>query len=731
MNERAFLLTLLIAIAGLAVAQQPEDTLRIIQLPDVELKSYSPQKPGLAYLPTIDRTYILAGKKNQVILLDAHPVNVAEKTGRQVFAKIPGVFVYDMDGPGNQINIATRGLDPHRSWEFNVRQNEVMTNTDIYGYPASHYSAPLEAMGRVELIRGASSLQYGAAFGGMLRYRIKDPDTTRMLAYETINTFGSFQTLSTFHRVGGRIGKVTYQAYTQYRQADGYRRDARTTGQAQYAALTWDINPALSLKAEYSRSQYLFRMPGPLNDAQFAEDPRQSTHQRNFYEPDIHIPAITLEWAPNERTLVQWVNSWIFGDRNSVMFIGFADQPDSRDPITGEYAPRQVDIDRYDSKTSELRVRHNWPLGRATHTLSGGIQMVYNNFQRLQIGRGTTGSDYDLSVDADGFGRDIHFKTRNVAVFAENLFQVNPRLAIIPGIRLERGDTQRSGFIRDIDPSRIPLQLNRQFALLGSGLQYQVNPRTTFYASWAQAYRPVILAATLPANPLEIIDPDIRDATGHNTELGVRGTLFAGRMHYDMTAFNVEYNDRIGTVQDVDGQGNPRLFRTNTGDSRTTGVEAYGEWQILKSEKVDLSLFTATAYMYGVYTTGRLLRSGENVSIEGNTLEGVPDWTSRSGLQVRFLNMQLGVLYSYVSESWADAFNTVEPPSTGAVGLVPAYGLWDLNCGWRVTPQWHLRVSMNNVLNKQYFTKRPVGYPGAGIWPSDGRGVMVTLAASL
>ena len=69
---------------------------------------------------------------NEVISLDQMSANVTEKTARQIFAKVPGIFVYDMDGAGNQINIATRGLDPHRGWEFNIRKDGVITNSDMY-----------------------------------------------------------------------------------------------------------------------------------------------------------------------------------------------------------------------------------------------------------------------------------------------------------------------------------------------------------------------------------------------------------------------------------------------------------------------------------------------------------------------------------------------------------------------------------------------------------------------
>ena len=115
-------------------------------------------------LPAVHGTYLMGGKRNEAIRMSDVDVNIAEKNGRQVFARIPGVFVYDMDGTGNQVNIATRGLDPHRSWENNIRQNGVMTNSDMYGYPASHYSPPMESVERIELVRGTGSLQYGAQF---------------------------------------------------------------------------------------------------------------------------------------------------------------------------------------------------------------------------------------------------------------------------------------------------------------------------------------------------------------------------------------------------------------------------------------------------------------------------------------------------------------------------------------------------------------------------------------
>ena len=60
-----------------------------------------------------------------------------------------------------------------------------------------------------------------------------------------------------------------------------------------------------------------------------------------------------------------------------------------------------------------------------------------NDLHRRQLGKGTTGTDYDLTLVEPGFVRDVHLKTTNIALFAENAFRITPKLTISPGIRLE------------------------------------------------------------------------------------------------------------------------------------------------------------------------------------------------------------------------------------------------------------------------------------------------------
>jgi Fe(3+) dicitrate transport protein len=105
---------------SLSFAQDVPDTSNTQNMKEVIIKSW--MRRDINRLPDEANGYLNAGKKNELINISATNANIAIKTGRQLFSKVPGVFVYDMDGSGNQLNIATRGLDPHRSWEFNIRQ---------------------------------------------------------------------------------------------------------------------------------------------------------------------------------------------------------------------------------------------------------------------------------------------------------------------------------------------------------------------------------------------------------------------------------------------------------------------------------------------------------------------------------------------------------------------------------------------------------------------------------
>ncbi|PXY46259.1 TonB-dependent receptor family protein [Flavobacterium hydrophilum] len=726
--KRFLFITAILANVTVTFGQTTTDTIKPHHLSPVTIEG-SKIAPDIQRLEPIKGTYIFSGKKTEVINIAQKNAAVTEKYGRQIFAKIPGVFVYDMDGTGNQVNISTRGLDPHRSWEFNMRKDGIITNSDMYGYPASHYNIPMEAVERIELVRGTGSLQYGAQFGGMFNYVSKQPDTTKKITFETINTLGSYGLVSTYNSISGKIGRFSYSAWINGKWITGYRKNSDSSFDAQGISLYYDATKDLSFKLEWTHSNYITHIPGPLTDSMFQDDPKMSTRSRNYYQPNIHVPSLTADWNIASSTKLRLTTSAVIGERNSVMFDKPANVADDIVPATLQYNNRQVDIDHFNSYTTELRALQTYKLLNQTSTLAAGVQYMNNDLNRQQQGKGTTGTDFDLSLVTPGWGRDLHFKTSNIAFFAENRWLLTRQFSVNIGVRMETGETNMTGVITYYSDTELPNKIKHNFPLFGVSTQYDVTDDINIYAGWSQAYRPVIFKDIIPQSVYEISDKNLKDAHGYNAELGFRGKYKF--LKWDVTGFILQYNNRMGTLAQTDTDGNLIIFRTNIGDSRTTGLELFLQGDFSLGKKAGLSLFTSTSFMDAHYQDATIRSGNSNVSVSGNKVESVPKWITRNGITINYDLVSLSALYSYTSESFADALNTTTPSASGAVGLVPAYQLLDLNLAIRITEKIKLQLNASNVLDEHYFTKRPQFYPGPGIWPSDGRTFSGTLSIKI
>ncbi|MBK9735477.1 MAG: TonB-dependent receptor [Saprospiraceae bacterium] len=694
----------------------------------ITVKAYR-QNQTIKQLSDVHNTFIISGRKNEVIDISALPANLSEKTGRQLFAKVPGAFIYDMDGSGNQINVSTRGLDAHRSWEFNIRQNGVIINSDLYGYPASHYSPPMESVKNIEIVRGTAALQYGAGFGGMINYVSKRADTTQAIGIESINSVGSFGLLSSYNSIGGKIGKFTYFGYFQKRVSEGYRRNGRSSADAQFLSLTYDVSDKLQVKAELGRSYYLYRIPGPLTDSMFYADPRQASRSRNYYSPEIYVPSLTIDYKSGTNTKMNLIISGVFGDRSSVLFEGFADKKDVIDPATNQYAARIVDIDRFNSKTAEFRVLHSYRIGNAKAIMTSGLRYFNNNMSRRQRGIGSTGTDFDLSVTGQ-FGRDLYYKSNSLAFSVENLIYITENFSVSPGFRYEYGQTDMTGNISYIDPNDFPNQIKHRIPVFGFNTQLKINETNSLYGSISQAYRPVLFKDIIPGSILERANKDLKNAYGYNAEIGYRGYL-GQIVKFDITVFDLSYNNRLGNLVSQDSDGSNYILKTNIGDSRTYGLECYAEIFPFKSELITMSIFTASSLMNGRYSNGKIALGAENIDISGKRIESVPEFISRNGFSVGYKGLTSTLQYSYVSSSFSNPNNTIIPSINGSNGLVPSYSLLDFNMALSINSNILLRIGINNILNKQYFTKRPQFYPGPGVWSSDGRGIFLSFGVKI
>ncbi|HCH44242.1 TonB-dependent receptor, partial [uncultured Algoriphagus sp.] len=577
---------------------------------------------GQENLPEVSDFRINAGKKNEVIKIGEINANLAMNNSRQIFGKTPGMSIWENDGSGIQLGVASRGLSPNRSWEFNVRMNGYDITPDPMGYPEAYFTPPMEVVEQIEIIRGASSLQYGPQFGGLMNFVLRKPDKSTRFTAESINTIGSYGLFSSFNYIGGTEGKWNYTAYYQKRRGDGWRENGFFNTDHAHLEVNYAASNRLKLGYEMTYMTTETQQPGGVTDAQFEEDSRQSTRSRNWFNTPWFIPSLSAEYIVSPSTKLNWKAFGTFAERNSVGFMRPINQED-------DLGNRQVDRDFYTTYGTELRMSTNYELFGQEQTLITGFRYFNGAIDRRQLGTGTAGFEMDFSVQEGDFRRQLDFNNINTAAFAENVFRFNDKFLLTAGLRYENIRSNMEGQLNltnGVPQTLEPITRTRNFVLLGLGAEYHVTKTTEFYTNFSQAYRPVLISDLTPPATTDVIDPNLQDSRGYNFDLGYRGSIFP-YVKFDLGYFQLNYQDRIGTIAQSRQDGSIYQFRTNLGNSISRGFEGYVEFDpvtaIFESSRFGyLHLFASLAFIDATYGDFEVtsVSNGEIVTrnLEGN-----------------------------------------------------------------------------------------------------------------
>jgi Fe(3+) dicitrate transport protein len=672
---------------------------------------------GNEHLAEVSELAINATKKNEVIILNRLDANLAMNTTRQIFGRTPGIHIWESDASGIQIGVAARGLSPNRSWEFNVRMNSYDITPDPMGYPEAYFTPPLEAVERVELIRGASSLAWGSQFGGLMNFVMRKPDAAKRFTFESQNTVGSNGLFSSFNYAGGIEGRTTYAAFYQKRVGDGWRNNNLFNTDHAHAELSFAISNKFRIGAELTYMNYLSQQPGGLTDSMFAADAQQSIRSRNWFSAPWLVPALTASYIFNKHTHLNIKTFGTIGDRNSIGYVGAISQ---KDPL--KY--RQIDRDYYRNWGSEARLLHSFQWLGQTQTFNTGLRYFDGNMQRQQLGRGDSTQSFNLNLQESQFPRDLTFKNQNFAVFVEQLLRINNRLILTAGARFERIQTHAEGRFNTVNGQAValtPTTRTRQFGLFGAGIEYHLTQQSEFYSNISQAYRPVLYSDLVPPATTDVIDPNLKDAVGFNFDLGYRGKI-SNWLSFDVDYFYLDYANRIGTITQTQASGTKYQYRTNLGQSVSQGFEGYLEWAPIallapNAQLGQLSLFGSMSFINAKYVDFQT----NTGNLQDKRVENAPQYIHRFGATYHKKGFSATWQFSNVGAAFADASNTVLPNAAATTGIIPAYQVHDVSATWRFAQRYQLKTGVNNVTNEKYFTRRAGGYPGPGLLPADGR----------
>lgn len=707
----------------------------IKKLHTITVQSIDRMSSGYTRLHDVEGTAIYAGKKTEVIVLKNIVANTATNNSRQIYAKIAGLNIWENDGAGIQLAIGGRGLNPNRVSNFNTRQNGYDISADALGYPESYYTPPAEAVERIEVVRGAASLQYGTQFGGMINFKMNQGSDSQKIAVTSRLTGGSWNFLNSTTSIGGTVSKLNYYAFYQHKSGDGWRPNAGFNSNTAYAAATYHFTNRLSLTLQYTFMEYLEQQPGGLTDADFEKDPRQSVRARNWFKVRWNLGAASLDYQISSRLTF---NTRFFGlqaGRDALGLLTYINRAD-------DGSDRNLYIDHYRNWGNETRMLYQYNIAGAPATALLGFR-YYNGHTHREQGYGNDGKDADFTFTpsraADSLRySNYEFPNHNTAIFAENIFHVTPKLSIIPGIRFEsittRANGQYTNAIFDlsgnpINPEKIQdNKVNqRHFLIGGIGATWNLQPAVQVYANFSQNYKAINFNDLRTLNPNLRVDSNLQDEKGYSADIGIRKN--SGIFNFDVSLFMINYDNKIGSILSADTV-NFIVYnlRTNVAASHHFGLESYMEADIWKWWKGPAAKTSVMVFSNFSLLSAKYAHSKES-AIDGRQVEFVPGVILKTGVTWRRNRWGASYQFSYTGKQYTDATNAVFT-ANAIDGVVPAYHIMDFSAAYRLNRHFSFSGSINNLANAKYFTRRADSYPGPGIIPSDARSFYLTAQIS-
>ena len=609
---------------------------------------------------------------NQKMMEELQPQSLQD-----VLKTIPGVNVRgDEGGLGSIPNISIRGLNPSRSSKVLLLEDGAPIQPSLFISNASYYSPPVERIGGIEVLKGASGLKYGPSnIGGVVNYLSKTPSQ----GFKLTGKVGNYGYRLAEIEAGGRsstngaIGGINLiQAESNGYQGNGFKMyDILMKGGIEIAQNQW-----LSLKYTHYDNNINTSYVG-LRPTQYAnrmiDNPAPNDrfiNQRNAVDLNhsIEINSDTkintlLYWSKLNRDY--WRQSILKRTQDATVF-----KPCNlvTDCLVGRN--REFQMLGLDSRISHaykaFGIANEAEFGIRLHTESQ-INQLSNSKTVAYSGR--------VSYHEEN-------KANSLAMYAQNRFLLTEDFAVIPGVRVESYNQTRSNVITDKTGSAKNIETVPQI-----GATWQLVPQAQVYGSIYKGFAPAQLATAIDDKG---VDQQLAPERSTNMELGLRGR--SGAFSYDSAVFSMDFSNQIVNQSLAAG-----ISKANGGKSLHQGAElalaytlGYG-WGINGN-----ATYIPVAKFVGTSSLGR----------DGNRIPYTPKLTSNLGISYEKNGFNTLVSLNYVSAQFADSANTAIENTIGTLGEIPAFTTVNWSANYAINKDWKVFGVVNNLFDKRYISSR-------------------------
>lgn len=588
-----------------------------------------------------------------------------------VINRMPGIMMES--GSLNTNRLAIRGIGsrtPYGTNRVRVYFNEIPLTTGEG--ESTIEDIDLNALQRVEIIKGPASGIYGAGLGGTINLLSASPEylETKATARYTGGSFGlRNKQFSIAHGMeNGNINISVNDLHSDgYRENSEYDRQSVTISSNIYSN---DDNFSLSFLGSFiDLKAYI---PSSIDKVTFENSPESAAAnwlEAKGYEAYIKsFAGFSSRYRINDRL-----------SNYSGVFISFRDADEPR--------PVNLEILKENTVAAGFRTRFEYIAGSPSNpiTIQAGAEgfgdwyhwSIFKNLYRDLPEQGSIAGEI-LSNNKER--RDYY------NLFAQLRWEISRRLNVEGGINYNVTNYNLTDlFYDDLDQSGEyafdPVLSPR------IGLSYQLREGWNLFGTISHGYSMPSLEETL--TPEGLVNTDIKPETGTNYEIGTKGRWLNNKIYGELSFYRADINNLLVAER----TGPDQYVGVNAGRTTHDGIEMVMNyrWKPSRNWVVEPFLsFTATNYRFREYVHRETDFSGKRIS-------GFPENIFNAGVDIKnAAGLYLFGDYRYVGEAALNDANTL---------YNAAYSLLNIKAGYTFSlGPWNLDINagVNNVTDKHY-----------------------------
>lgn len=586
---------------------------------------------------------------------------------------VPGIIV--STSPQSGTTVSMRGMTNDRLLVA-INGNVIENQGGLFRGRALEWdSLPVSNVKRIEIIRGASSAQYGGTWGGVINIITVDtPGANKTYLKTSAGSYGD-RKYSISNQGTSENGKVSWTVSGDKKNSDGFYRNNFKESNDINLNMTYKFTDKRKLSFAFTDS---YRKEGTLVGN------NQDVNNDNGWNSEYP----TVPMAP---TTTKSGSQYLDGSYREFQMNNYSLNYNDDNWKLGVYQNKQ-------ERTDQLQYLHSTGTSLMKTDNSG-----YNWQQTRQFGNHklTTGLDY-RKLTFDTGSNSLEAKLNGY--FIQDNWQVSKKMLLGLGLRYDQYES--SNLLTATDYSNksqlspkinMTYQLNEQEAVYASASKVFRPPTVSDYSRWQSNYTPSNLNNSnykkyITYNGLNWKLADWQKVIGQlDTENGMAYELgwrkqFNTKLGGKVTGFVNDIDNYVATYSGSGITSAPPTY--NIGNAKIKGLEIATDYQFSKNLGMVLN-----------YTTQSSSKSGDRLDPTGTTLTTIPKETINLGLRY---NNHCGFLAAL------DGQRITKVASATTAG----YTLFNLGLSYTKNERT-VALAVNNLFNVDY--EQTAGFPMPGI----------------